>query len=64
MWWFAGGIFMKDLSGSEYENFMLSGVFTFALSGSVVAFGAAIGRWVDNTARLRGKLPCGITQKL
>lgn len=55
---------MKDLSGSEYENFMLSGVFTFALSGSVVAFGAAIGRWVDNTARLRGKLPCGITQKL
>jgi len=56
MWWFAAGIFMRDLSGSEHDSLMLTGVFTFALSGCVVAFGAAIGRWVDNTARLKGKL--------
>jgi hypothetical protein len=60
MWWFAAGIFMQDLSASEYDSLMLTGVFTFALSGSVVAFGAAVGRWVDNTARLKGKLPCRI----
>ncbi|PSN34502.1 hypothetical protein C0J52_13402 [Blattella germanica] len=53
MWWFAGGIFMKDLSGSKHDNLMLTGVFTFALSGSVVAFGAAVGRWVDSTPRLK-----------
>jgi Ferroportin1 (FPN1). len=55
MWWFAAGIFMQDLSGSEYDSLMLTGVFTFALSGSVVVFGAAVGHWVDNTARLKGK---------
>ncbi|KAJ9575057.1 hypothetical protein L9F63_007792 [Diploptera punctata] len=53
MWWFAGGIFMKDLSSSKHSNFMLTGIFTFALSGSVVAFGASVGRWVDNTPRLK-----------
>jgi hypothetical protein len=55
MWWFAAGIFMQDLSGVD-DSLMLTGVFTFALSGSVVVFGAAVGRWVDNTARLKGKL--------
>jgi hypothetical protein len=36
---------------------MLIGVFTFAYSGSVVAFGATVGCWVDSTACLWGKLP-------
>jgi hypothetical protein len=51
MWWFVGEIFMKNLSGSKNNNLMLTGVFTFALSGS------AVGHWVDSTACLRGKLP-------
>ena len=55
MWWFAAAIFMKNLSGFEHENLMLTGVFTLALAGSVVAFGASVGRWVDGTARLTGK---------
>jgi hypothetical protein len=56
MWWFAGGILLQSLSGFEYDSLLLTGVFTFALSGSVVAFGAAVGRWVDSTSRLKGKL--------
>jgi hypothetical protein len=47
IWLFAGGIFMKDLSASKYDNLMLSEVYTFVLSGSLVAFGASVGRWVS-----------------
>lgn len=38
---------MKDLSASKYDNLMLSEVYTFVLSGSLVAFGASVGRWVS-----------------
>jgi hypothetical protein len=58
MWWrFARGIIMKDLSCSKNDKLVLTGVFTFAFSGSVVAFGATVGLWVDSTACLQGILP-------
>jgi hypothetical protein len=47
---------MKYLSCFKNNKLMLTGVFTFALSGSLVAFGATVGCWVDSTACLQGKL--------
>nr|CAD7441309.1 unnamed protein product [Timema bartmani] len=54
MWWFAGGIFMKDLSGVSNDSLLLTGGFTLALSGFVVLFGSHVGRWVDKSPRLKG----------
>ncbi|GLH02552.1 Solute carrier family 40 protein [Gryllus bimaculatus] len=53
MWWFAGGIFMKDLAGFSYHSLLFVGVYTFMVSGTVLTFGAVMGRWIDNTPRLR-----------
>lgn len=57
MWWFAGGIFIKDLFCSKNDKLLLTGVFTFVFSGPVVAFGATVGLWVDSTECLWGTLP-------
>ncbi|KAK7794630.1 hypothetical protein R5R35_004426 [Gryllus longicercus] len=53
MWWFAGGIFMKDLAGFSYHSLLFVGIYTFMVSGTVLTFGAVLGRWIDNTPRLR-----------
>nr|CAD7204379.1 unnamed protein product [Timema douglasi] len=64
MWWFAGGIFMKDLSGMSHNNLLLTGGFTLALSGFVVVFGSHVGRWVDKSPRLKAAGTALVTQNL
>nr|CAD7603697.1 unnamed protein product [Timema genevievae] len=64
MWWFAGGIFMKDLSGVSNDNLLLTGGFTLALSGFVVLFGSHVGRWVDKSPRLKAAGTALVTQNL
>nr|CAD7424920.1 unnamed protein product [Timema monikensis] len=64
MWWFAGGIFMKDLSGMSHDNLLLTGGFTLALSGFVVVFGSHVGRWVDKSPRLKAAGTALVTQNL
>ncbi|XP_072332129.1 ferroportin-like isoform X1 [Scyliorhinus torazame] len=50
MWHFAVSLFLVEL----YENsLLLPGVFGLAVSSSLILFGALVGNWVDNNARMK-----------
>ncbi|KAJ8314094.1 hypothetical protein KUTeg_008655 [Tegillarca granosa] len=49
MWQFGVGLFLIDLAP---ESLQLTAIYGFASGGAVLLFGALIGDWVDNTARL------------
>ncbi|XP_038645337.1 solute carrier family 40 member 1-like isoform X2 [Scyliorhinus canicula] len=50
MWHFAVSLFLVEL----YENsLLLPAVFGLAVSSSLILFGALIGNWVDNNARMK-----------
>ena len=52
MWTFAVALFLVEL---EDNSLRLTAIFGFALAISVLLFGALVGRWVDNTPRLKGR---------
>ena len=50
MWAFGGGVFMVEL---DPENLRLVAIYGLVLSVSVIIFGAYVGKWIDQTQRLR-----------
>ena len=51
-WAFAGGVYMMELSASG--DLRLTAIYGLVIATAVIATGAAIGRWIDNTRRLTG----------
>ena len=49
MWSFGGGLFMNKLDSSSLR---LVAIYGFVMSLSVIVLGAAIGNWIDRTARM------------
>ena len=52
-WAFAGGVYMMELSASG--DLRLTAIYGLVIALAVIASGAAIGRWIDNTRRLTGR---------
>ena len=50
LWAFGGGVFMVDL---DPENLRLVAIYGMVLSVSVIIFGAYVGKWIDQTQRLK-----------
>ena len=52
MWTFAVALYLVEIQNNSLR---LTAVFGFALTISVMLFGALVGKWVDRTPRLSGK---------
>ena len=53
MWWFAGGCYMLEL---HKESLRLTATYGLVIASAVILFGASVGKWIDNTRRLTGKI--------
>lgn len=51
MWAFGVGMFMIEVSP---ESLQLTAIYGFSSGGAILFFGALVGDWIDNTARLKG----------
>jgi len=49
MWWFAGGCYMLKL---QPESLRLTAIYGLVIAGTVILFGASVGKWIDRTRRL------------
>ncbi|KAM4626879.1 ferroportin [Discoglossus pictus] len=61
MWHFAVSVFLVELYG---HSLLLTAIFGFVVSGSVLLLGAIIGDWVDKTPRLKAAQTSLITQNV
>ena len=61
IWMFGAGIFMVNLNP---ENLRLVAIYGFVLSVSVIVFGPFVGKWIDQTQRLRAALICMVMQNI
>ena len=61
IWMFGAGIFMVHLNP---ENLRLVVMYGFFLSVSVIIFGPFVGKWIDQTQRLRAALICMVMQNI
>ena len=53
MWWFAGGCYMLEL---HKESLRLTAIYGLVIAAAVIIFGASVGRCIDKTRRLTGKI--------
>merc|ERR1719229_636776 len=60
LWAFAGGVYMMELSSSG--DLRLTAIYGLVIAVAVIASGAAIGRWIDNTRRLTAARTCLLVQ--
>jgi len=60
LWAFAGGVYMMELSASG--DLRLTAIYGLVIALAVIASGAAIGRWIDNTRRLTAARTCLVVQ--
>ena len=61
IWMFGAGIFMVNLNP---ENLRLVAIYGFVLSVSVIVFGPFVGKWIDQSRRLRAAIICKILQNI
>ena len=52
MWSFAVALYLVEMD----EALRLTAIYGLSVAGSSLIFGAAVGKWVDKTPRLRGKI--------
>ena len=61
IWLFGAGIFMVNL---QPENLRLVAIYGFVLSVSVILFSPYVGKWIDQSQRLKAAIICLIVQNL
>ncbi|KAL5006947.1 hypothetical protein ScPMuIL_015753 [Solemya velum] len=61
MWNFGMGMFMIEISP---ESLQLTAIYGFSSGGAVLFFGALVGDWIDNTARLKAARMSLVIQNL
>ncbi|KAL5007813.1 hypothetical protein ScPMuIL_016619 [Solemya velum] len=61
MWAFGVGMFMIEVSP---ESLQLTAIYGFSSGGAILFFGALVGDWIDNTARLKAARMSLVIQNL